>query len=268
MWSGNLKTAVASLRLSRWRTSSRCWALLSASARWLRSSAWAKGLSTRSPARSTSWAAMSLPSGPAICRQTRRLQQPQPLRFLSAQHFDDQRCQLSCRACPLSAASAPIEFVTSAASGNNGELDNIFVAGTSSNLTGYSPPENRLRRLLFGRRCQSQNFAVIGSDIANKMFGELNPVGSTVISTARISSSTACWRRQRAACCPLPKPTINSSIFIPYGGGRRPDQRPHQHPADSGPAKPGTVMIPRFSMSAGLKILSPRTTAALMILQC
>jgi putative ABC transport system permease protein len=110
----------------------------------------------------------------------------------------------------------PIEFVTNVASGDNGELDNVFVAGTNSSLfsllhldIAYGAP--------FSDFDVDQNFAVVGSDIALKMFGVLNPVGSTVHINGQDFIIHGVLAPSKGGILSVAQADYNSSIFIPTG---------------------------------------------------
>jgi len=110
----------------------------------------------------------------------------------------------------------PIEFVTNVASGDNGELDNVFVAGTNSSLFNllhlditYGAP--------FSDNDVDQNFAVIGSDVALKLFGVLNPVGSTVHVNGQDFIIHGVLASSKGGILSVAQADYNSSIFIPTG---------------------------------------------------
>jgi len=76
-------------------------------------------------------------------------------------------------------AVVPMDFVTSSAQTTTGQADNLYVLGTSSQM-----PSVLRQRVAYGSFFTSdnlgQNFVVIGSGVAQRLFGELNPVGQTI----------------------------------------------------------------------------------------
>jgi putative ABC transport system permease protein len=76
-------------------------------------------------------------------------------------------------------AVVPINFVTSSAKGDKASSDNLFVVGTN-----YQMSEVLHRKVQYGSFFDQDNsdvnVAVIGSNVAHSLFGELNPVGQTI----------------------------------------------------------------------------------------
>lgn len=115
---------------------------------------------------------------------------------------------------PAVKKALPVQFVTNVASGDNGELDNVFVAGTSPDLfdvlhqkISYGSP--------FPADDTDQNFAVIGSAIATKMFGVFNPVGSTVHINGQDFIVHGVLAPSSGGLLSLAQADYDSSIFIP-----------------------------------------------------
>jgi len=113
-------------------------------------------------------------------------------------------------------AAVPVEFVTNVATGDNGENDDVFVAGTHSQLfsllridTAYGAP--------FSDDDVDQNFAVIGSSMALKLFGVLNPVGSTVHINGQDFIIHGVLAPSSGGLLSVAQADFNSSIFIPTG---------------------------------------------------
>ncbi len=109
---------------------------------------------------------------------------------------------------------APIEFITNVASGDNGEMDNLFVAGTSSNLLNLLHVKMAYGAA-FSENDQDQNFAIIGSDVALKLFGVLNPVGSTVHINGQDFVVHGVLAPSNGGLLSISQADYNSSVFIP-----------------------------------------------------
>ncbi|HEX5395059.1 MAG TPA: ABC transporter permease [Candidatus Saccharimonadales bacterium] len=72
----------------------------------------------------------------------------------------------------------PVAFVTSSVSNGPVRLNNVYVMGTEPTL-----PKLLHEKVAYGDFFQSdgdQRFAVIGSNIAHKLYGELNPTGRSI----------------------------------------------------------------------------------------
>ncbi|HET6864155.1 MAG TPA: ABC transporter permease [Candidatus Saccharimonadales bacterium] len=108
----------------------------------------------------------------------------------------------------------PVEFVTSSASSSQGEFDNVFVAGTGPNFA-----DTTHQKLSYGGYFtdddSSGNFAVIGSNIAAEMFGQLNPVGETVTIMGQDFIVRGVLAPTQGGLLSLALADYNSSIFIP-----------------------------------------------------
>src|SRR5579862_3715612 len=76
-------------------------------------------------------------------------------------------------------AVAPIEFITNTATGDKGELDDLFVAGTNSSFKSVFNQKLAYGNF-FSDGDNASDSAIIGSDVAYRMFGVLNPIGSTI----------------------------------------------------------------------------------------
>jgi putative ABC transport system permease protein len=108
----------------------------------------------------------------------------------------------------------PVEFVTSSATSDKGEFDDVFVAGTGPNFA-----DTTHQKLAYGGYFtdddSSGNFAVIGSNIAAEMFGELNPVGETVTVMGQDFIVRGVLAPTQGGLLSLALADYNSSIFIP-----------------------------------------------------
>lgn len=112
-------------------------------------------------------------------------------------------------------ASVPIDFVTSSASSEGGELDNVFVAGTTPQLAELLHQQVNFGEFITADN-QDQNIAVIGADIAQKMFHEVNPVGSTIQIGGQDFIIHGIFKRSPNSFLSATQSDFNSSIFIPF----------------------------------------------------
>ncbi|HET9722128.1 MAG TPA: ABC transporter permease [Candidatus Saccharimonadales bacterium] len=109
---------------------------------------------------------------------------------------------------------APLEFVTNAASGSNGELDNLFVAGTTPNAAGLLHLKMAYGSF-FDENDPDSTFVVIGSDLAYGMFGELNPIGETVHIMGQDFIVRGVLAPTPGGPLSVTQADYNSSIFMP-----------------------------------------------------
>ncbi len=120
----------------------------------------------------------------------------------------------SIRHLPFVQNATPIEFVTSSASSDKGEFDNVFVAGTGTNFADTVHQKVQYGGY-FTNDDSSGNFAVIGSDIAHNMFGILNPVGESLSIMGQDFIVRGVLAPSAGGLLSVAQADYNSSIFIP-----------------------------------------------------
>jgi putative ABC transport system permease protein len=216
MWSGNFKTAVASLRQRRWRTIFTMLGIIIGITSVVTVVSLGDGLKSQVTGQSG-----RLNSDVITIRPGKLVSGKGGLSGLNLYAFLAPSTLTTRDANTVSNLSSvktavPLEFVTNVARGDNGELDNVFVAGTNSQLFGmmnldiaYGAP--------FIDNDVDQNFAVIGSDMALKLFGELNPVGSTVHINGQDFIIHGVLAPAPGGLLSVAQADFNSSIFIPTG---------------------------------------------------
>lgn len=80
---------------------------------------------------------------------------------------------------PSVKTAVPIDFVTTSVKSDGKQLDNLFVAGTTSQMADVLHSKVNYG-VFFDPQDANQNFAVIGPEVALRLFGELNAVGETI----------------------------------------------------------------------------------------
>jgi len=216
MWSGNFKTAISSLRQRRWRTIFTMLGIIIGIASVVTVVSLGDGLKSQITGQGS-----QLGSDVLTIRPGKMVNNQGGLAGLNLYAFLAPSTLTTRDVSAVSHLSTvkkalPIEFVTNVASGDNGELDNVFVAGTNSSLfsllhldIAYGAP--------FSDFDVDQNFAVVGSDIALKMFGVLNPVGSTVHINGQDFIIHGVLAPSKGGILSVAQADYNSSIFIPTG---------------------------------------------------
>ncbi len=110
--------------------------------------------------------------------------------------------------------AAPINFVTNSASGDQGELNNIYVLGTSPALLDITNQKINYGSFITPEET-GENVAVIGSDIAEQLFGRLNPLGSTVNISGTDFVVRGVLAPSQGGLLSLAETNYNLAIFIP-----------------------------------------------------
>ena len=216
MWSGNLKTAVSSLRQNRWRTAFTMLGITIGIASVVTVVSLGDGLKSQITGQGS-----QLGNDVLTVRPGKLVNNQGGLSGLNLYAFLAPSTLTSKDVDSLSGlgsikSAVPIEFVTNVASGDNGENDSVFVAGTHSRLfnllhldLAYGAP--------FSDEDVDQNFAVIGSTMALKLFGVLNPVGSTVHIDGQDFIIHGVLAPSSGGLLSVAQTDFNSSIFIPTG---------------------------------------------------
>lgn len=117
---------------------------------------------------------------------------------------------------PSVSSVAAIDFVTSSALGDDGSTDNIFVAGTSSSLPEFLHP-----KIAFGEFFPPDEdvspVAVIGANIARQLFRESNAVGHTLSINGQDFIVHGVFEPAPNGLLSVAQADLNSSVFIPMG---------------------------------------------------
>jgi putative ABC transport system permease protein len=109
--------------------------------------------------------------------------------------------------------ATPIEFITNSASGDNGEFDNLFVAGTTPDFAD-TLHQKIAYGAFFSEDEDNSGTAIIGSDVAGRMFGILNPVGETIHIMGQDFTVHGVLAPTQGGLLSLAQADYNSSVFI------------------------------------------------------
>jgi ABC-type antimicrobial peptide transport system permease subunit len=117
---------------------------------------------------------------------------------------------------PNVAETAPIDFVTSSAQTDGISLDNVFVTGTSDQL-----PDFLRLKILYGGWFpdddSNQAVAIIGINVAHKMFNDSNAVGHSLTINGQEFIVHGVLQPVNNGLLSIAQGDINTSIFIPFG---------------------------------------------------
>ncbi|HEX4774098.1 MAG TPA: ABC transporter permease, partial [Candidatus Saccharimonadales bacterium] len=214
MWSGNFKTAVSSLRLSKWRTIFTMMGIIIGVSSVVTVVSLGEGLKHQISGQINQLGSnvITVRPGKLVSKQG-GLGNLNLYAFLAPSTLTTKDVE-SLKSLPVVNNVVPIEFVTNVASGDNGELDDVFVAGSTPNL-GDVLHQKIAYGSFFSAGDSDQNFAVVGSDIAAKLFGVLNPVGSTVHINGQDFIVRGVLSPSSGGLLSIAEADYNSSIFIP-----------------------------------------------------
>lgn len=217
MWSGNLKTAVSSLRQSRWRTIFTMLGIIIGVASVVTIVSLGEGLKHQIVGQINQLGnnVITVRPGKLLAKSGGGLNL---YAFLAPSTLTPKDVN-SVSNLPAVKGVTPIEFVTNAASSDSGELDDVFVAGTNPNF------DNILHQKVtygdfFTDDNLSDNVAVIGSNVANKLFGVLNPVGETIHIMDQDFIVHGVLAPSSGSLLSVAQADYNSSIYIPVGAAQ------------------------------------------------
>lgn len=214
MWSGNFKMALSSLRQSRWRTTFTMMGIIIGISSVVTVVSLGDGLKRQISGQITQLGTNVLTVRPGKLVDKEGSLGSLNLYALLAPSTLTSKDVSSIQKQPAVNQVVPIEFVTNAASGDNGELDDVFVAGTNSKLF-HILNQKIIYGAPFSDEDSEQHFAVIGSSIAARMFGVFNPVGSTLRINGQDFIVHGVMAPSSGGLPSVGTADYNSSIFIP-----------------------------------------------------
>ncbi|MBI5906635.1 ABC transporter permease [Candidatus Saccharibacteria bacterium] len=139
------------------------------------------------------------------------------LAFLSTSTLTDKDVQAISKL-PSVNSVVPLDFVGSSASSDKRQLDNIFVVGTSSKMADLL--HKKVAYGSFFESDDSTNKVVIGSSIAEELFGELNPVGHSLKVSGATFVVQGVLEPSSGGLLSVAQTDFNSAVFMPLKNAR------------------------------------------------
>lgn len=109
----------------------------------------------------------------------------------------------------------PVNFVTSGVLSDQTQLDNISVIGTRPDLARMLGLNTRLGDFLTDQNT-NDHVAVIGSDVADKLFSVINPIGHTIDIAGQSFAVQAVLEPASTGLLAAAQTDFNSAVLIPY----------------------------------------------------
>jgi putative ABC transport system permease protein len=212
MWSGNFKTAVGSLRRSKWRTIFTMLGIIIGISSVVTIVSLGEGLK-----HDITGQIHDLGGDVISVRPGKLVSSTNNLNFFalfSASTLSPVDVK-NIRQLPSVDAAVPIDFVTSSVAVDAKELDNIFVAGTTPELARLLHQQVNYGEFITADN-EDQSFAVIGADVAQKLFHEANPVGGTIKINGQDFIVHGVFKRTPNSFISITQSDFNSSVFIPF----------------------------------------------------
>jgi putative ABC transport system permease protein len=179
--SGSVKTAIASLRESRWRSFFTMMGIIVGVTSVVTIVSLGEGLKQQVSGQINQLGSdvISVRSGKLVNRsQEGNINGVNLLAFLNTSTLTTEDVT-SLEKLKSVDAVVPINFVTSSAKGAKASSDNLFVVGTNYQMSDVLHLKVQYGSF-FDQDNSDVNVAVIGSNVAHSLFGELNPVGQTI----------------------------------------------------------------------------------------
>jgi len=221
MWSGNVKTALASLRLSKWRSLLTMLGIIIGVSSVITVVSLGEGLKQQIVGQIDQLGrdVLTVRSGKLVNRSDNgNINGVNLLAFFSVSTLTDQDVT-ALKKVPSAQAVVPMSFLTSSATSNIAKSDNLFVIGTDPQM-----PQVLHQKLAYGDFFDSddpdQNFAVIGAGIAQQLFHQLNPVGQTITILGQDYIVHGVLSPSSGGLLSIAETDFNSAVFIPYSGAK------------------------------------------------
>jgi putative ABC transport system permease protein len=213
MWSGNVKTAVTNLRLNKWRSILTMMGIIIGVSSVVTVVSLGEGLKHQVVGQINQLGSdiITVRSGKLANKTS-----TSNLGIFSLWNVSTLTDQDTAAIAKLPSVSGVVSFnyVTNSAVGDNGELDNISVIGTSPDMASILN-----KRVDYGgffdSEQQDQNVAVIGTNVAQQMFRELNPVGHTLQVSGKDFVVGGVLAQAPTSLLSVAETDFNSTVFIP-----------------------------------------------------
>jgi putative ABC transport system permease protein len=214
--SGSFKTAIASLRESRWRSLFTMLGIIIGVTSVVTIVSLGEGLKQQISGQINKLGSdvVTVRSGKLVNRtQGGDINGLNFLAFLSASTLTNEDVDALGKLHSVQAV-VPINFVTSSAKGDGTSSDNLFVVGTNPQMA-----EVFQRKVEFGdffdQDNSDKNVAVIGSNVAHGLFKEINPVGQTIHINGSDFIIHGVLDETSGGIVSVAEIDFNSAVFIP-----------------------------------------------------
>ncbi|HSX18432.1 MAG TPA: ABC transporter permease [Candidatus Saccharimonadales bacterium] len=181
MWSGNVKTAIANLRSSKWRSLLTMMGVIIGITSVVTIVSLGEGLKHQVVGQINNLGSdvLTVRSGKLVSRDAGgEISGLNVLAFLNSSNLTAKDVAALSSLSFVSDVT-PIDFVTSSASSDSNAVNNAYVLGTSPTILDLLHQKIQYGEF-FTKSDSGQKFAVIGSNVAHKLYGELNPTGHTI----------------------------------------------------------------------------------------
>jgi len=217
MWSGNVKAAINSLRSSKWRSLLTMMGVIIGITLVVTTVSLGEGLKRQVVGHMNQLGTnvLTIRSGKLVNRdQSGQVTGVNVLAFLDSSTLTAKDVAALKRVDSATAVT-PMAFVTSSVSSGSDQLNNAYVMGTSAAL-----PELFRQRVAYGDFFTgdggNQKFAVVGSGVAQKLYGQLNPVGHAITISGESFVIRGVLAPSSGGLLSIGQTDFNLAVFIPF----------------------------------------------------
>jgi len=214
MWNGNVKSAITALRQSKWRSLLTMMGIIIGVSSVVTVVSLGEGLKHQIVGQIDRLGSnvITVRSGKLVSGSSSGANL-NLLAFLSASTLTNDDVNALAKV-PSVASVVPMDFLTNTATAEGKELDNVYVLGTSADMPAVLNQKVQYGNF-FGGDETTQNYAIIGTDVAQRLFGELNPVGHSLTISGTNFLVRGVLAPSGSGLLSIAETDFNSSIFIP-----------------------------------------------------
>lgn len=217
MFSGNFKAAINSLRSSKWRSLLTMMGVIIGITLVVTIVSLGEGLKRQVVGQVNRLGSnvLTVRSGKVVERdKDGKVQGVNVLSFLDSSTLTKKDVE-ALKSLSSVTAVTPMAFVTSTAASESAELNNVYVLATSPDL-----PELFNQKVAYGSFFiggeESQRFAVIGSSVAHRLYGSLNPVGHSINISGQNYIIRGVLEQSTGGLLSIGQTDFNSAVFVPF----------------------------------------------------
>lgn len=213
MWSGNFSSALASLKIYKWRSFLTMLGIIIGVASVVTMVSLGEGLKKQVVGQINQLGSdvITVRSGRLVGDGANQAG-INILAFLSTSTLTDKDVE-SIKKLPSVQAVVPINFVTNSAATENRRLDNLFVVGTSGDMA-----ELLNQKVVYGSffddESSSGNNVVVGSNVAHQLLGKLNPVGRSLKISGQEFIVAGVLQQSSGGLLSIAQTDFNSAVFM------------------------------------------------------
>jgi ABC-type antimicrobial peptide transport system permease subunit len=222
MVGGNVKMALANLRMNRWRSLLTMLGIIIGVSSVIVTVSLGEGLKRQVGTQINKLGTdlITVRSGKLITKSADgKITSINPLAALATSTLTEKDAT-SLAKLPATQAASALSLITNTANNGGREMNNAFVLGSDPDIPTILS-EKITYGAFFDQDELDQNYAIVGSAVADQLFGELNPVGKTMSINSNDFIVRGVFSTFPAGTLTTTGTDLNAAIFIPINAGKR-----------------------------------------------